>query len=314
MTSFIRMLAAAALFLCSAITPVAADDDIPAAAKAYSQGEVAVAGGDHALAAEMFELADSLAPSAVALRNATRERYAANQVASAGTLATELLHRYPNDKESRQIAEGILEKVTPILTLVDVKCSETCTLLLDGKAVFAKARDQYTFFTTAGSRKIEAKFSDGQEVTRQIIAIAAQQAHLEFRAPPKLVVTPKATVGAAAEPSGISRWWVLSGTVITLGLAGVAVDYGLKTIDTKNKIVAANNAGDLPTRNTLYNTGVDQQRLTNIFIGASAAVGVATLAAVFFTNWHGGSAEAEPPAVAIVPSTQGASVVYSGAF
>ena len=86
-----------------------------AAAKAFSQAQEAVLAGDNARAADLYELADDLAPSAPALRNAARARLAAGHDAMAATLAAELLRRYPSDKESRDVAEAILEAVAAAL-------------------------------------------------------------------------------------------------------------------------------------------------------------------------------------------------------
>ena len=66
-------------------------DDVNGAAKAFSQAQQAMLAGDTARAAEMYELADELAPSAPALRNAARARLAAGHDATAATLAAQLL-------------------------------------------------------------------------------------------------------------------------------------------------------------------------------------------------------------------------------
>src|SRR5689334_14488711 len=99
-------------------------DDVNGAAKAFSQAQQAMAANDPAHAAEMYELADELAPSGPALRNAARARLAAGHIATAATLAAQLLQRYSNDKESRSVAEAILSDLAPRLTQLEIVCSE----------------------------------------------------------------------------------------------------------------------------------------------------------------------------------------------
>src|SRR5688572_5881559 len=96
-----------------AATAPARADDVSGAAKAFSQAQEAMLGGDPARAADLYELADELAPSAPALRNATRARVAAGHTAMAATNAATLLRRYPSDKESRDIAEAVLSQLAP---------------------------------------------------------------------------------------------------------------------------------------------------------------------------------------------------------
>src|SRR5690606_10074651 len=89
----------------------ASADDVAAASNAYTRAQRAMLAGDYSGAADLFELADSLAPSAAALRSAVRARYAADHETVAATHAAELLRRYPDDVESRRFAERILEEL-----------------------------------------------------------------------------------------------------------------------------------------------------------------------------------------------------------
>src|SRR5688572_12759748 len=73
------------------VAPVALAQDVSGAASAYSRGQQADLTGDHATAAELYELANSLAPSPEALRSALRARRNAGQLAIAGGHAETLL-------------------------------------------------------------------------------------------------------------------------------------------------------------------------------------------------------------------------------
>src|SRR4051812_41038482 len=174
-------------------------DDVNGAAKAFSQAQEAMLSGDVARAADLYELADELSPSAPALRNATRARYAAGHLSMAATNAARLLRRYPSDKESREIADAILAKLGPQLAQLDVTCSAPCTLLLDGKVVASVASEQHSLFSQPGGRSVAAVFEDGRKTTSQITAAAN---HIT---PMRLEPRPVAAGPAAAATSEASR-------------------------------------------------------------------------------------------------------------
>jgi hypothetical protein len=299
-------------------------EDVAAAAKAFAQAQEVMLAGDVSRAADLYELADGLAPSAPALRNAARARLSAKHHAMAATHAAELLRRYPGDKESRTVAEAILSMLGPQLAQVAVTCASSCTLSIDGKAVSASAREQYTFYTQPGARTILATFDDGRTATGQITGIANQTATLQLTAPPKPVepvVEVKQDPVPKSEPvkveprrtrptTGISRAWVLGGTIVTLGLGVSATLYGLKTLDTRDKLREQVDPESQATVD-LFNKGRDQQMRTNILIGATAAAGITTIVLAFVTNWSPGERREE---FAIVPTREGFTVAYGARF
>jgi hypothetical protein len=298
-------------------------DDVNGAAKAFSQAQEAQLGGDTARAADLYELADELAPSAPALRNATRARLAAGHLAMAATNAAALLRRYPGDKESREIAEAILSKLSPQLAHLDVACTAPCTLLVDGKVVASAARDQHSMFLQPGGRTITAAFADGGRAQNQVTAVAGQATSVRLEAP---VAAPApgagATAASIAGPSpgsasadqmqrrgGISPWWVAGGGVVTAGLSVGLVVSGMATRSTRDKIRMSVAAGERADATDLYNTGRDQQ--TRTFLGATIAAGAGTVVLALFADWSGRERTRE---VAAVPMTDGFAVVYGGAF
>jgi hypothetical protein len=295
-------------------TPARADD-VNGAAKAFSQGQEASLAGDNARAADLYELADELAPSAPALRNAARARLAAGHDAMAATNAAELLRRYPSDKESRDVAEAILSKLSPQLTQFDISCSEDCTVTLDGKAASSKPRTRHVFFAQPGGRTVGATFDGGRQASKQITARAGQTTTLTLDAPPKTVVTDTATKqdhGTAVVAShGISRRWIIGTAILTAGFGVAAGLQGMATLDTRDQIKAAVASHDDAHAMALYNDGKDEQLRTNLFIGGAAAAGVATIVLAFVTNWSGSSEHAD---VAVTPTTGGAAFVYGRHF
>ncbi|HEX3480445.1 MAG TPA: hypothetical protein VHT91_35755 [Kofleriaceae bacterium] len=298
------------------------------AAKAFSQAQEAMLSGDIGRAADLYELADELSPSAPALRNATRARYAAGHLAMAATNAARLLRRYPSDKESREIADAILAKLAPQLAQLDVTCSTPCTLLIDGKVVASVASEQHSVFGQPGGRSLTAVFEDGRKTTNQVTALANHITTMRLEPTPVAARPAARPAAAAAEASrpgnseahitrrasgashGLSRWWVVGGGAVTLGLGVATTLSGLSTLSTRDQIRDAVAAGNNASAQALYDSGRDQQTRTNVLLGVTIASGVATGVLAVFTDWAGRS-ERE---LAIVPGRDGASLVYGGAF
>jgi len=304
-------------------TTQARADDVNGAAKAFSQAQEVMLSGDVARAADLYELADELAPSAPALRNAARARLQAGHLAMAATNAAALLRRYPSDKESRDIAEAILSRLTPQLAQLDVVCTAACTLLVDGKVVASVAREQHSLFAQPGARTITGAFDDGRKASSQITATANRTTTVRLEAPPRPVarkIVPRAEPAGVATTEvshsghGISRWWVIGAGGVTVVAGGVAIISGMQTVSTRNKIrdaVAAGGSTSDPSTVALYNTGRDQQTRTNIFLGATIVGAAGTAVLAVFTNWSGTPKERD---LAVVPARDGAALVYSGSF
>jgi hypothetical protein len=313
---------AAACFVCL-IAGVAAADDVNGAAKAFSQGQEAMLAGDPGRAAEMYELADELAPSAPALRNAARARLGAGHEAMAATDAAELLRRYSNDKESREVAEAILSQLSAKLSHFEVTCSEDCTVTLDGKAASSKPRTSHIFYAQPGARTIGATFDGGRQTQKQVTAMVGGSVHVTLDAPARPQPAPPiagtqlvpAVTSAAVQPGetshGIRRTWVLVGAAMTVALGvGGAVE-GMATLDTRDQIKAATTAGDTAHAQALYDQGRDQQLRTNLLFGATAAAGITTVILAVVTDWSGG----EHREVAVRPvAGGGATLVLGGRF
>lgn len=298
-------------------------DDVNGAATAFSQAQEAMLAGDAARAADLYELADSLAPSAAALRNAARARLAAKHEAMAATLAAELLRRYPSDQEARQVAEAILSSLSPHLAQLDVTCDEPCTLTLDARALSGKAATRHTFFAQPGARVIGASFDGDRQASKHVIANAGQTTALALDAPPitaKPDARPLATPGQAAmrdddsrDGHGVGRKWILVTGILTVGFGAGAIVEGVSTLDQRDQIKSATAAGNSAMATSLYNSARSTQLRTNMLIGAAGAAGLASAVLAFVTNWSpSGSTE-----VGVAPASGGgggAALVLGGQF
>src|SRR6478609_857930 len=121
------------------MAPRAARADVTAAARAFAEGQAAQLEGKYALAAERFELAFALQPSKEALRSAVRMQVSAENFARAATDAQTLLDRFGEDAPSAELAQSILDQVTPQLVRYEVSCAPACTLLVDHLVYFLEA-------------------------------------------------------------------------------------------------------------------------------------------------------------------------------
>jgi hypothetical protein len=276
-------------------------DDVAAAARAYEQGLRAQLRRDYPQAAELFELADRSAPSAPALRSAIRNHEAAGNSARALTLSARAIKRYPNDVETKKLAESVLSRLASGFGVLDVRCTPACALVLDGR-VADEQNTTHEIFVPSGEHEIVGSFGDGHTTARTIHTQAGGTDELSL-VPPVIVETPAAApapaavaqkpVPAAATPvaaTPVDRpsarrappLVTIIGGALTLGAAGALIWSGLDTLDARDRYKA------MPTK-AGYDDGTTRELRTNILIGGVAVLGAATAAvAVFATDWHHG--------------------------
>lgn len=302
-------LVAGALLLVAA--PAAAQQEVQVAATAFAEGQQAQLRGDYDRAAELFEIADHSVPSAAALRSAIRMRGAAGDDVRAATLALQALQRYPDDTETRGVAESTLDRLAPRLSRIRLHCNEPCTATLDGALVGAGPLVSIEFFVTPGTHVIRGSWPERRPVSESLQAQPGQALEVELTAPARR--EPPASVSAAAAapvvmpqapntppPSSVrldsqvssdarrssdglspAVFWV--GTGLT-AVGGALIWWsGQDTLDERDAYERN------PTR-AGYDHGVRLERRTNLLIAATSVVGAATLGVgLFATDWGGRS-------------------------
>ena len=297
MHSLWRTLICAAILSSSA--PANADDDVAKAAKAYRQAQQAELGEEFALASDLYELADQLAPSPEALRGATRMALSAQRWAVAAGLARTLQSRYAGDADSLELASRTLERTRPLLSEVAVDCGGVkCSVLLDGKAATLDARLEHVLFVGAGTHAVAGGFPAGTSANVEVIATAGGSNRVVL-IPPRVTrpTTEPNLAAATADPKPpqppadpppksrksrqrISPAFFGVGAAATAGLAaGFAVSG-----------IAAKRAGDDFTQGgytrELYDRAQPLELRTNILLGVTLAVGVTTVVFAVFTDWR----------------------------
>ncbi len=300
--------------------------DVAAAAKAYSEAQAAELSGDHARAAQFYELANNIAPTPEALRSAARMHFAAGHLAHAASLAEDLLRRYPGDEASRAVAGELLAELTPQLSRIEVTCEPACVVAADNVALGTEPRRVHIVYVRPGKRELSASFGPGRVVRRAKRLARGGSIEMDFEAPPPPESVEPARAAKHPEPDwvdaeppaatakrsaprkrGLSRGWVALGAVTTVGLGAATVWSGMDVLSEHD--VYEQNPTDAG-----YDDGLRRERRTNILIGATAAAGVVTVALAFMTDWSGGKSSKERRAVSVTPVADGAVVGYGGSF
>jgi len=285
--------------------------DVSAAARAFSEGQTALLDGNFELAAQSFELANSLIPSREALRSAARARMLAGQLARAATHAETLLARYADDPASSSLAGDILKDAKPRLGRIHVSCTSACSLAVDGRALGVPAAETHLFYLNPGRQLVEATFEAGPSTSRAIAPKAGEEINVRLERPPAPKAdrmptpTPAPSRGPeVAEPRrGLPRTVFVIGVGVTAALAGITIWSGLDTLSARDAYVMH------PT-DPGWDDGRAKQLRTNLLIGGTAAAGIGTaLIGIFWTNWHPGQ-----PTVAMSPTTDGFTLAVSGRF
>ncbi len=273
---------------------------VAAASAAFREGQSAQLAGDYARAAEMFELADDSAPSPAALRSAIRNRRAAGHNARAATLAAEAVARYPDDAETREVADSVLSLLAPSLGHVTLRCAPACTAVIDRHAVLESAASSIEVYVDPGAHSVTASWSTGEPVTESFEIAAGATRELSLAAPTPVVDEPPPPDEPTDEelmaqrvpidvpprdaPSrGITP--IVFGALmgLTAVSAGVLIWSGVDVLDARDQYVRA------PTM-ARYEDGLSREVRTNVLIGVTSGLALGTLIVAFFTDFGGDDA------------------------
>jgi hypothetical protein len=290
-------------------------DDVSGAANAFSRAQKAELSADFAAAAELYELADSLAPAPEALRSALRARKSAGQLEIAAVRAEELIERYPTDAKSTELANQTLEEAAKKLMRYEVACRPSaCTLLVDGAAASSDAKERHLVYLAPGKHEMRATFGRNQTDPQSAEGTAGARGSLSFDAPPEppeqRADPAVAGDGGPADQGtqhqkGLSPWFFVGGAIATAGLGAATIWSGLDVLS------AHDDYKKNPTSDA-YNEGRSKELRTNVLIGATSVVGAATAVIAIFTDWggkHGETAQTGVHATACVTGSSAAIVV-----
>jgi hypothetical protein len=313
------------------VAPPALAQDVSGAASAYSRGQQADLTGDHSTAAELYELANSLAPSPEALRSALRARKAAGQLAISAGHAEALLELYPDDAKSTEAAEELLTEAKAKLVRYVIECKpKACNVVVDDAAVTTVAKKEHVIYVEPGEHAVSASFGTMQTDRQQSAGEAGEEKSLTFAAPAESRRPKRFAAGtgqadvmsdmgpAVARGGGLSPAFFITGVIVTAGLAGASVWSGIDTLDAHESYRSRRTSEqDLASGRAEYEDGKDKQLRTNILIGAAAGAAVLTGVLAFVTDWGGkteSAAKTPRLQMATHPITAGGAMSLKGSF
>lgn len=292
--SFLRASARCVLACLVAVTSVAwlgracaQENGVVAAANAYAQAQHAELKGDHDRAAELFELADRIAPTPEALRSATRMRLAAGQLALAAGDAEELLIRYESDAPSRELAEQVLAKAKPELTRYTFQCSDPCTVVVDHLAIAVAPQKLQIVYVAPGSHDVELGFADEAVHRVKLTGAAAEARTIKVARPaaPQKQLAKVESTDTREEPivrkRGLSPGYFWTAGALTVVAGGLTIWSGLDLLNARDDFKASPS----PTLKQFHD-GEDKDRRTSILIGATSVLAVTTVTLAIFTRFH----------------------------
>jgi len=274
-------------------------DDIKAAEADFTRGREAYKAGEFVEAAEHFESADGHAPNDKVLELAISARDKAGNADRAATLAQLGLETYPNSERIKKVAAPLVDKGHAELLQVTVECDQPCTLLDGTRIVHGAPAVRRLIFLTPGDHAIRAGWSDERTMSQNVSGAAGESSAITFTAPPvpKKDAPSGAPLGVAGADTGVESSpsrvlppiYFLIGAGATAVLGGVTIWSGIDAQNNPGADVVKQACFDnQPNCNALYNEGRDAQLRTNILIGATSVVGVATaVVGIFFTDWSG---------------------------
>lgn len=256
-----------------------------AAAKKFKEGEKAFRAHDYEKAAQAFEEANSIAPHPAPLFNAAQAHEKAGNLVRAANLCARYLRDAPAKDKRRSKANALLADLRPKLGRITVESVDGDQLEIDGKAV-----ELDETFVNPGDHVVTGNF-DGETVRREINVVAGSLGRVVLEKPkpkvaePAVIEAEPATedpgrdTGPKTKEKPLPPGWFYAGIATTAVLGGITVWSGLDT----NKARSDYDAN--PTQAGLDDGRAKQSR-TNVLLGATAVVGVATGAVgVFFTRF-----------------------------
>lgn len=299
--------------------PTAADRQ--AAGQAYDRATAAYLARDYARAATLFETAYRLAPASASLLQAVRAHERAGNGLRAATLALRLQAFYGSDAAATRQAETTLAATSAQFVRIDVTCSGTCTLELDGVL-----QEHSSFFAApAADHTVRATFDTGP-TERTVNGAAGATEAISFEAPPRVVAEAGGgETGGESDPGGegtgaqtgtSSGGGGLSPIAFVIAVGATAVAGGVLTwsgIDTLDGVPAYR---DMPTAERLRD-GQSRELRTNILIGVTGALALTSLILAIVTDWDGEperAGESTSPQVSLFVSPDAGMLTLGGRF
>ena len=300
-------LVACTVALCTATAErvALADDKAPSgerlksAAEEYDKGRRAYLANDFEQAAVHFENAYNDAPRAEALRNAIRARTQAKQLSRAATLSALAASLYGTDAATLDLATATLKDARTKLHEVAIACTPECGVAADGRVVSLVDAKAFTLFLDPGPHDVVVSWPKDRSRSTHVEARAQGKDSLSLEAPPVPAQPPPQTPSTAGtsratplspppEPAQkpLGRVPFFIGAGLTAVGIGATVFSGLDAQNHPGVDAVKRDCVGLGESCPTYQKGRDAQTRTNIILGVTGGVALATaVIGVFFTQW-----------------------------
>ena len=277
------------------------------AASEHARGYQAYLKKDFESAAIHYENAFFSVPNPAELRNAIRARRDAKQYARAATLASLAHRKFPDDAPTKKAADEAIAEAKRFVQEITIACALECGVVADGKVVTIERAKEVRFFLDAGHHELVMGWTEDRTKTIPFDAKAGATETIKVdappvpppkasttptaSAPPTATVTPTSTSTSSAtapppSPKPLGPAVFYTGLGLTVVAAGVTVLSGLDAQNNPGADAVRRNCVGLGESCPDYQKGRSAQLRTNILIGVSGGLGLATaVIGLFFTQW-----------------------------
>lgn len=292
-----RLVALVALYLglCALLPPAgvafAADERPPPtkeqkreAAKKFKEGEKAFLKNDFVNAATAFEAAYEIAPHPDVLINAVDAHEKAGNLPRAATLCARVLKNPQNDRV-RSDMQARLARLTPKIGRIEIAApASTTEIKLDG----GEAPLGELLYVDPGDHRASGRI-DGVLVEKAVNVVAGARATVTLEAPDEEESEGGSGSGGSKKPPEDDDEKPLHPAFFFVGVGLTCVSAGILTWSGVDTLSARDEFDKNPTEEGL-SSGESKQLRTNVMIGVTAALGVATAAiGIFAVEWGGGT-------------------------
>lgn len=255
-----------------------------AAGKAFERGEKAYTQGRFNDAGAAFEEAFHYVPHPAALWNAARAYKKGGNLARAANVYALYLEKAPPDAADRKGAQSDLDQLSKKLGRLEIFAPDASDLLIDDKP--ARAGIVYVNPGThvisgiVGAKSLSRVQSVDAGATAHV-ALVAEDAAKPEQPGPSADTPPSASSAEPLNLRVLPPAAAYAGAGVTAGALALTIGFGINTLSARADFDTA------PTQDKL-DAGRSKQKITNVFLGTTIALGTLTgAAALFFTDWTG---------------------------
>jgi hypothetical protein len=265
--------------------------------QAYERGTSAYRRKDYATAAREYAAADALSPNPVALQAAIDATVQADDP----VLGLQLLDRARGAPRTSALLSTMLvaeQKFAHRTGRIAITCpAQPCLATIDGAAIdpsqptVVRVGAHTVMVESAGT--LTRTVTVPPDETISVAPPSSTSSSTSTPTPPSTApppAPPPSPPPAPAPASGLSPLWFFTGLGATVIAGGITVGSGVDTASKSSAFASAScrtAPSSVATCNQLASNGQSAQTRTNVLIGATAVLGLATAVLVPFVRWHG---------------------------